>query len=198
MEKYYGKCRNEINVGENFSTKFGEDNSATSNVLGQDQQLVYEQQVINNQISENTNQEIIGIFDGVSLPKTTCSVYNIYLTNKEIIGDLVCGTRAAFLAFGAIGAAVVINGARKKAYKKIVNDKPEQIFARHKRNFSINYEDIKSIKFMKSFSRGVQIKLKKRQPNVGKKFVLGFSKNQLGAVESLLIRILQNYSVKIC
>ncbi len=198
MEKYYGKSRNEINVGENFSPKFGEEKYTTSNLMGQDQQLVYEQQIINNQIYENTNQEIIGIFDGVSLPKTTCSVYNIYLTNRQIIGDLVCGTRAAFLAFGAIGAAVVINSAKKKAYKKIVNNKPERIFARHKRNFSIDYKDIKSIKFMKSFSRGIQIKLKKRQPIVGKKFVLGFSKNQLGAVESLLTRILQNYSVKIC
>lgn len=140
-------------------------------------------------------EEIIGNINGVNLPKITWTIYNLILTDKRIIGDIVSGTRGAYIAFGAVGTVVSASKAKKRAQEMTINGTPEQILGRHKRNFSIEYTNIKSIKFKRGTIKAVILKLKKRLPIAGKKVMFHFSKHQYDEAESLFTKVIQNYPI---
>ena len=128
-------------------------------------------------------EEIIGSIKGVILPEFTSSVYNLVFTDRRIIGDKVSGGDLAFLAGGVIGMAVASSRGKKKAQEMITEGNTEEILSKHKRNFSIEYSNIRYIKLKRKV---IQMKLNKRQSIVGKSPMFTFPKDQHDEVESVI------------
>ena len=131
-------------------------------------------------------EEIIGRIRGVILPEFTSSVYNLVFTDRRIIGDKVSGGDLAFLAGGVIGMAVASSRGKKKAQEIIMDGNPEEILSKHKRNFSVEYSDIRYIKLKR---KAIQIKLNKRQSILGKSPMFTFPKKQYDEVESVINQV---------
>jgi hypothetical protein len=131
-------------------------------------------------------EEIIGSIKGVILPEFTSSVYNLVFTDRRIIGDKVSGSDLAFLAGGVIGMAVASSRGKKKAQEMILKENPEEILSKHKRNFSVEYSNIRYIKLKR---KAIQVKLNKRQAIVGKSPMFTFQKKQYDEVESIINQV---------
>jgi len=131
-------------------------------------------------------EEIIGSIKGVILPEFTNSVYNLVFTDRRIIGDKVTGGDLAFLAGGVVGMMVATHRGKKKAQDIIIKEDPEVILTRNKRNFSIDYTNVKHIKLKR---KAINIKLNKRQSIVGKSPMFSFPKKYYDDVESVINQI---------
>lgn len=133
------------------------------------------------------SEEIIGSIKGVVLPEFTDSVYNLIFTNERIIGDKVTGGDLAFLAGGVVGMAWKTKRGKKKAQEMVIEEEPEEILSKHKRNFSILYTDINRITLKKKV---IKMKLLKRTKIVGKSPMFTFKKEYHDEIESVLIKSL--------
>ncbi len=136
-------------------------------------------------------EEIIGKIKNTTLTLTSKS-YNLYFTDRRMIGDLLGGTIGAFIAGGLIGEAIAKRRLEKKGEEAIKEERePEQILKSHKKNFSVDYGDIanaivKKKKCIMKFTRRGTI------PHTGirKKVIFVFDKKDKDNVTSILTKVL--------
>jgi len=132
------------------------------------------------------DEEIIGKIHGLDLPGLTDNYYNLLFTDRRIVGEKIGGNAAAFLIGGAIGASIANAHHRKKSQDMNEMD-PEEILSKHKKNFSIIYDDVEKVKLKK---KKFKLYLVERKSIVGKKPVFYFKKKQYEDVSSILMKSL--------
>jgi len=138
-------------------------------------------------------EEIIGKIKNATLTLASKS-YNLYFTNRRMIGDLLGGTIGAFIAGGLIGEAIAKRHLKKKGEEAIKEERePEQILKSHKKNFFVDYGDIASaiVKkkkcIMKFTRRGII-----QGTGIRKKVVFVFDKKDKDNVTSILTKVLSD------
>jgi len=116
--------------------------------------------------------------------------YNLYFTDIRIVGEFIGGSNPAVLAGGLIGKAIADKRHEKKGKEMIMEEKtPEQILAAHKKNFSIDYNDIDKAVVKKNLCK---MKFIQRLPIVGKKTFFLFNKKDKNNVASVLTKVIPN------
>lgn len=134
-------------------------------------------------------EEKIGSINGVNLPGMTDQRYNLIFTDRRIIGQFIGGNTAGFLVGGVIGMAIEDSLHKRKANEKAKEEDLEKIIFSHRKNFTIEYPDIKEILLKK---KNVKFILNQKQKRLGKKPIFYFSKKQLDDMESHLMKVVPN------
>jgi hypothetical protein len=134
-------------------------------------------------------EKIIGLLDNAERAGwTVVKIYNLFFTDKRIIGQLIAGS-SVISARGSMADAFVLEGISGE----IDNVNPEEILQSTKRNFAIDYSNVETIILRKS---RFKIILNQKQHKLGKRLTFCFSYKQLDNLESTLDMVLANKVVK--
>jgi len=76
--------------------------------------------------------------------------FNIFFTDKRLIGDYIGGSGGAFALCGAVGYVLAEKQIKKKSQEYITDENPEGILTKHKKNFSLEYTTIEEAKLTKN------------------------------------------------
>ena len=131
--------------------------------------------------------------------KITCIVpsrveakdYNIYFTDKRIIGEFLGGRGLAFLGGGIVGEEIAGREHKKKGKELMEGERTlEQILAGNKKNFFVNYEDIVDATLRKKECMMKLTEKKQLIPSYGKKVFFKYGRENKDKFASILTRVI--------
>jgi hypothetical protein len=133
-------------------------------------------------ITEEIKERIIGL----NFPGFFDRIYNLILTDKRIIGEFIGDNVDGYFFGGVLGGTISDSKNVVKSRNMRLEEDPDVVLSTHENNFEIYYTNIDEIIFKK---RDMIIKLKEKQPFVGKKPAFDL-KHASGDVVSAFMKIL--------
>lgn len=146
-------------------------------------------------------EEIVGVIHA-AIPRFYASpeIYDLFFTNKRLIGAIVLSRKAA-IGYNLLSAAYGILGyysAKRdiETYRKIFEGKtPEEILLLNSDNFEIHYKDISSVSLHKRFLariHGAVIKFEVFRKGVPEKLKFSFTSKQFSDAKRFVHQILED------
>jgi len=131
--------------------------------------------------------------------KITCIVpskveekdFNIYFTDKRIVGEFLGGRGLAFLGGGVVGERIAGRQHEKKG-EELMEEKrtTDQILTSNEKNFFIYYEEIVSAKVKKKECMMKLAEKKQQVPNFGKRVFFKYGKGNKDKFAAILMKVI--------
>jgi len=141
---------------------------------------------------KDMEEKIIDTFHALNCPGAFDRRFNLIFTNKRIIGDFVGSNVGGFLAGGLVGMLLTDKHYKNKTLDVDMENEPDKIISRHKKNFYIKYDDVEEALLYKKY---VQFNLICDCGIIGDHPAFFFSKEQRDDIESVVMKILPDKTI---